>query len=71
MSAPWPLLLVYATQTGNAEDAAELLGREAALRQYEPRVLSAEACDLSVLCAAPHVVFVVATAGQVRCRWRR
>ena len=61
-----PLLVVFASQTGNAEDVAELLGAEAALRHFSPRVVSSEACDLGTLAAGRLLVFVVSTAGQVR-----
>jgi len=67
VAAPrWPLLIVYGSQTGNARDAAELLGREAAARQYAARVLSADACSAASLFTAPLLLFVVATAGQAR-----
>ena len=58
--------MVFASQTGNAEDVAELLGAEAALRHFSPRVVSSEACDLGTLAGARLLVCVVATAGQVR-----
>jgi sulfite reductase alpha subunit-like flavoprotein len=60
------LLVVYASQTGNAQDAAERLGREAEVRHYVPTVVSAAACTLLLLAQARRAVFVVSTTGQVR-----
>ncbi len=62
----WPLLVVYGSHTGNAQDAAELLGREAAARHFAPVVCSADVCSPAALFTAPHLVFVVSTAGQAR-----
>ncbi|XP_057850064.2 NADPH-dependent diflavin oxidoreductase 1 isoform X1 [Cryptomeria japonica] len=58
------LLVLYASQTGNAQDVAERIGREAERRQCNLAVLSMEDFDV---CCLPHVelvVFVVSTTGQ-------
>jgi sulfite reductase alpha subunit-like flavoprotein len=62
-----PLLILYGSQTGNAQDVAELVGREAARRSFLPRVLPADAYLASSITAFPQesaVVFVVSTTGQ-------
>jgi sulfite reductase alpha subunit-like flavoprotein len=59
------LLVLYASQTGNALDAAERIGREAERRGLPASVVSTDEFDTSSL---PHheeaVVFVVSTTGQ-------
>lgn len=60
------LLIVYGSQTGNAQDAAERLGREAEARHHSPVVVSAAACSLALLAQARWAVFVVSTTGQAR-----
>lgn len=58
------LLILYATQTGNAQDAAERLGREAELRGCVVRLLSMDEYDASSLPREDAVIFVVSTTGQ-------
>lgn len=62
------LLILYGSQTGNAQDVAELIGREAARRHYEVRVIAADAYaqtfGVARLPDEPAVVFVVSTTGQ-------
>ncbi|CAL5324842.1 unnamed protein product [Camellia sinensis] len=58
------LLILYASQTGNALDAAERLGREAERRGCPVTVLSMDDFDLSSLPNKKTVVFVVSTTGQ-------
>jgi sulfite reductase alpha subunit-like flavoprotein len=57
--------VLYASQTGNALDAAERIGREAERRGLPASVVSTDEFDTSSL---PHheeaVVFVVSTTGQ-------
>ncbi|KAL4458060.1 hypothetical protein ABPG75_012925 [Micractinium tetrahymenae] len=61
-----PVLILYSSQTGNAQDVAERIGRETQRRHYAPRVLPADAY-------APHaaslpgeavLVWVASTTGQ-------
>eukprot|EP00198_Chlamydomonas_reinhardtii_P004798 XP_001694134.1 NADPH-dependent flavin reductase [Chlamydomonas reinhardtii] len=59
-----PLLILYGSQTGNAQDVAERIGREARLRLYSPRVVAMDSYDVTSLPAEPLVVFVTATTGQ-------
>jgi sulfite reductase alpha subunit-like flavoprotein len=74
-----PLLILYGSQTGNAQDCAETIAREARRRQYLPRVAPADAyaaAHLSRLPTEPAVIFVVSTTGQgeppdnIRSFWR-
>ena len=41
-----PLLVLYGSQTGYAQDVAERVGREAQRRQYRPRVVPMDAFDI-------------------------
>ncbi|XP_071692844.1 NADPH-dependent diflavin oxidoreductase 1-like [Rutidosis leptorrhynchoides] len=58
------LLILYATETGNALDAAERLGREAEKRSCLVRILSLDEFDPSSLPYEKFVIFVVSTTGQ-------
>lgn len=58
------LLILYATQTGTAEDVAELLAREARRRGIASRAVSVDEYDVAKLPSEPFIVFVVATTGQ-------
>ncbi|XP_023762726.1 NADPH-dependent diflavin oxidoreductase 1 [Lactuca sativa] len=58
------LLILYATETGNALDAAERLGREAEKRGCPIRILSLDEFDPSSLPCEEYVIFVVSTTGQ-------
>ncbi|MEW5297446.1 MAG: hypothetical protein WDW36_000654 [Sanguina aurantia] len=59
-----PLLILYGSQTGNAQDVAERLAREADIMLFQPRVLAMDSLDVTTLPAQQAVVFVAATAGQ-------
>eukprot|EP00899_Mesostigma_viride_P014170 jgi/Mesvir1/22754/Mv14153-RA.2 len=61
---PPQFLVLYASQTGNAQDVAEHVGREATRRLYNPVVLSIAAFDPVLLPEQSFVVFVVSTTGQ-------
>eukprot|EP00887_Chlorella_sp_A99_P001486 scaffold8.g1486.t1 len=64
--ATQPLLILYASQTGNAQDVAERIGRLARPRHFAPRVLPADTflpC-VAELPAQPAIVFVASTTGQ-------
>ncbi|CAK9187991.1 unnamed protein product [Ilex paraguariensis] len=58
------LLILYASQTGNAMDAAERLGREAERRGCSVTVLSVDQFDAGLLPPLKIVIFVVSTTGQ-------
>ncbi|GMH04303.1 hypothetical protein Nepgr_006142 [Nepenthes gracilis] len=58
------LLILYATETGNAMDAAERIGREAERRGCPVSLLSLDQFDVSSLPNERIVVFVVSTTGQ-------
>ncbi|KAJ7971211.1 NADPH-dependent diflavin oxidoreductase 1 [Quillaja saponaria] len=60
-----PMLVIpYATQTGNALDAAERLGREAERRGCRTKLLSVDDYDPRSLHQEVAVIFVVSTTGQ-------
>ncbi|KAL6136748.1 hypothetical protein ACLB2K_062043 [Fragaria x ananassa] len=61
---PKKLLILYATETGNALDAAERIGREAERRGCSVRLLSLDQYDASCLPQEGAVIFVVSTTGQ-------
>ncbi|XP_047317578.1 NADPH-dependent diflavin oxidoreductase 1 [Impatiens glandulifera] len=58
------LLILYATQTGNALDAAERVAREAERRSCPASVLSMDEFDASSLTSKKTVIFIVSTTGQ-------
>ncbi|KAB1209832.1 NADPH-dependent diflavin oxidoreductase 1 [Morella rubra] len=58
------LLILYATQTGNALDAAERVAREAERRACLVKLLSMDEYDVSSLPYEGTVIFVVSTTGQ-------
>ncbi|GAQ81743.1 NADP/FAD dependent oxidoreductase [Klebsormidium nitens] len=70
------LLILYASQTGNAQDVAERIAREASRRRYAPLVLSMDCCDPTLLAHSTTAIFVAATTGQgdppdnMRAFWR-
>lgn len=64
MEKPRSLVILYATETGNALDAAERLGREAERRGCPIRMLSLDEFDPSSLPCEEFVIFVVSTTGQ-------
>ncbi|KAL3527059.1 hypothetical protein ACH5RR_011715 [Cinchona calisaya] len=58
------LPILYASETGNAMDAAERLGREAERRRCPVSVLSIDDFDPKSLPSEETVIFVVSTTGQ-------
>lgn len=58
------LMILYASQTGNALDAAERVGREAERRGCRSTVLSIDEFDSSSLPFEDTIIFVVSTTGQ-------
>lgn len=61
---PKKLLILYATQTGNALDVAERVGREAERRGCPVHLISIDQYDASCLAQEGTVIFVVSTTGQ-------
>ncbi|XP_042520893.1 NADPH-dependent diflavin oxidoreductase 1 isoform X1 [Macadamia integrifolia] len=58
------LLILYASQTGNALDAAERVGREAERLGCSAHVLSMDEFDANCLPDEDIVIFIVSTTGQ-------
>lgn len=61
---PNKLLILYASQTGNALDAAERIGRESERRGCPVVVRSVDDYDARCLPEEDTVIFVVSTTGQ-------
>jgi len=61
-----PVLILYGSETGNAQDVAELIARESMRRHCQPRLLPADAFMpyIADLPQQPLVIFVVSTTGQ-------
>ncbi|WKY11042.1 hypothetical protein Q1695_002968 [Nippostrongylus brasiliensis] len=59
-----PLLILYGSETGNAEDVAQGIWREARLLEVPARVFGMDEYDIEELTSENVVVFVVATSGQ-------
>ncbi|CAK5268795.1 unnamed protein product [Mycena citricolor] len=66
MSEPLPrdILILYATETGTAQDAAEKVARHCRRIHFTCRVLSTDEYSLSDLVSEPLVLFIVATTGS-------
>lgn len=58
------LLILYGSETGNAEDVAQSLWREARLLDVPARVFGMDEYDIENLPDEQVVVFVVSTTGQ-------
>uniref|UniRef100_A0A3P9HZ33 NADPH-dependent diflavin oxidoreductase 1 n=1 Tax=Oryzias latipes TaxID=8090 RepID=A0A3P9HZ33_ORYLA len=63
MSIP-SLLVLYGSQTGTAQDAAQRIGRQAQRRRLPVRVMALDSYAVADLIAESLVVFVCSTAGQ-------
>ncbi|KAM4876614.1 NADPH-dependent diflavin oxidoreductase 1 isoform 2-T2 [Thomomys bottae] len=59
-----PLLALFGSQTGTAQDVAERLGREARRRRLDCRVQALDSYAVANLIREPLVIFVCATTGQ-------
>lgn len=59
-----PLLILYATVTGNAESCAESIAETSRQQGFEPRVWSVEGYDVKLLASEPAVLFCVSTYGE-------
>lgn len=58
------ILILFGSQTGNAQDVAERIGREGKLLLYQTRVLAMDAYDVTQLPQEHLVIFVTSTTGQ-------
>jgi sulfite reductase (NADPH) flavoprotein alpha-component len=59
-----PLLVLYGSQTGSAEQLAKQLAREAEKRSFTPRVMELNACAPADLAREPRLVVVTSTWGD-------
>lgn len=59
-----PLLILWGSQTGNAQDVAERIEREARMRHFAPCVQSMDSYVVANLPKEQNVIFVVSTTGQ-------
>lgn len=59
-----PLLILYATVTGNAEYCANKIADAARTHGYEPRVWNLDGYDVSLLDETPAALFCVSTYGE-------
>ncbi|KAK9839678.1 hypothetical protein WJX81_005476 [Elliptochloris bilobata] len=58
------LLVLFGSQTGNAQDVAERVAREAKRRHFAPCVMAMDAYSVAALPAEGLVIFVASTTGQ-------
>ncbi|KAI1714864.1 FAD binding domain-containing protein [Ditylenchus destructor] len=71
------LLILFGSETGAAQDAAETVWREARQRRVPARVMAFDDYDIEMIPQEIFVIFVVATSGQgelptnMRQNWRR
>ncbi|KAI1714645.1 flavodoxin domain-containing protein [Ditylenchus destructor] len=71
------LLILFGSETGTAQDAAETVWREARQRRVPARVMAFDDYDIQMLPQEIFVIFIVATSGQgelptnMRQNWRR
>ena len=59
-----PLLILYATVTGNAEACAESIAETSRQNGFEPHVWSVEGYEVNLLSNEPTVLFSVSTYGE-------
>lgn len=59
-----PILILYATTTGNAQICADAIADAARQRGYEPRVWDVDGYDVKGLTKEPLVIFSVSTYGD-------
>jgi len=64
MSSPRRILVLYGSETGNAQDVAERVVREAKGRHYSPVVMPMDRYNICDLPSERRVVFVTSTTGQ-------
>jgi sulfite reductase alpha subunit-like flavoprotein len=58
------VLVLYGSETGNSQDVAERIVREAKLKHYAPILMSMDCYDVKTLPNESCVVFVTSTTGQ-------
>ncbi|RBR16896.1 uncharacterized protein FIESC28_06730 [Fusarium coffeatum] len=58
------VLVLYGSETGNAQDMAEELGRVCQRLHFNSRVEELDAVDLNALLQSKFVIFVISTTGQ-------
>ena len=63
-AAKKPLLILYGSQTGSAEGLAKKLGKEAAQRGFEAKVIEANSCSLDDLAKSERMLLVTSTWGE-------
>ncbi|KAF8654746.1 hypothetical protein AX16_003401 [Volvariella volvacea WC 439] len=61
---PRSLLILYATETGTAQDVADQVARQCRRIAYKPQVMSIDAYSLPELINEDFVVFIVSTTGS-------
>ncbi|CAA7262674.1 unnamed protein product [Cyclocybe aegerita] len=61
---PRELLILYATETGNAQDAADYIARQCRRIDFDCHVASIEQCSFTDLLAQELVLFVISTTGS-------
>ena len=59
-----PLLVLFGSQTGTAQEVAERIGREGDRLHFTTRVTSMDTFSLAELPASPLTVYVASTTGQ-------
>ncbi|KAF8622627.1 hypothetical protein AX15_006879 [Amanita polypyramis BW_CC] len=59
-----PLLILYATETGNAQDVADIIARQCRRVSFRARVMSIDSYPLADLVAEELLIFVVSTTGS-------
>jgi len=59
-----PLLVLYGSQTGTAEQLAKRLAKEAQKRSFAPRVMELNACPPAELVKEPRLVVITSTWGD-------
>ncbi|KAL4219174.1 NADPH-dependent diflavin oxidoreductase 1 [Mactra antiquata] len=64
MATDRKFLILYGSQTGTAQDAAEKISREATRRHFLTKISSLDTYDISNLICENSVVFVCSTTGQ-------
>ncbi|KAK9862103.1 hypothetical protein WJX84_001470 [Apatococcus fuscideae] len=58
------ILVLYGTQTGNAQDVAERVGREAHRRSFSTTIKPMRDLNTDELMSVRRAVFIISTAGQ-------
>ncbi|KAG6843071.1 hypothetical protein H0H87_008161, partial [Tephrocybe sp. NHM501043] len=58
------LLILYATETGNAQDVADRIARQCRRIAFQCRVKSIDAFSAPALLSEPLIIFVISTTGS-------